>query len=318
MAAPLTGFVPIRLCVREGQLRVSWCWLGEARFEEPFWSQTVERLLRDPATLVFAPETDAGPLREAAQNGAGPSGLVLHMSRCGSTLVARMLAAIAGHRVLSEPEPLDALLRLPGSAVPPDRRLSWLRGLVSTWAPPPPERLFVKLEALSTLALPSLRAAFPAVPRVFLYRDPVAVLSSNLELGALRPGNLALAARCGINPAGGDADFAARVLARILREAIDDQRLGRTLLVRYDELPGAFFSRILPHLGLSLLPEEESVARRAATEDAKNPGQRFVGGTEPGRPEADAETREAAERWLRDPFAQLDAARGAQLARGTA
>lgn len=317
MTTSLDGFVPVRLFVRDG-LRVSWCWLGEARFSEPFFSQTVERLLLDPAALVFAPETDGGPLEAAAGSKEAPSGLVFHMSRCGSTLVARMLAASSRHRVLSEPEPLDALLRLPGTAVPPGRRPTWLRGLVSSWAPPPPGRLFLKLEALSTLSLPLLREAFPSTPRVFLYRDPVEVLESNLELGSLRSGNLALAARCGLDPRGDDADFAARVLARILAAAVEDQRSGGTLLVRYDELPGAFFSRVLPHLGVGLSAEEEAAAREASREDAKAPGRRFAAGTPRGGREAGPATRAAAERWLSGPVAALDAARRAQLARGAA
>lgn len=317
MTSPLDGHVPIRLFARDG-VRVTWCWLGEARFDEPFFVQTVERLLLDPAALVFAPETGAGPLEEAAVRGGDPSALVFHTSRCGSTLVARMLAAVSRHRVLSEPEPLDALLRLPAEVAPPERRLAWLRGLAAAWAPPPPGRLVVKLEALSALSLPALREAFPGTPRVFLYRDPVEVLASNLALGSLRAGNLAIAARCGLDPRGDDADFAARVLARILRAAIEDQRSGGTLLVRYDELPDAFFSRILAHLGLTLSPEEADAARRASGEDAKAPGRTFAAGAGAAGREPDPSTRAASERWLDGPKAELDEARRAQVARGAA
>lgn len=315
MVPSLSGFVPIRISPRQGGVRVWWCWLGDGRLDEPFFLQTVERLLRDPFNLVFAPETDGGPLEALVDPGTVPSGLVLHTSRCGSTLVARMLAAREDHRILSEPEPLEGVLRLPGTFAAADRRRAWLRGLASAWAPAGGGRLFVKLDAISTLSLPELRQVFPGVPRVFLYRDAVEVLASNLEEGSLRDGNLVLAARCGTHVGGGDADFAARVLARILEAAVADSREGGTLLVRYDELPGAFVTRIAPHLGVVLSPEDEAAARRVSLEDAKAPGRPFR--TAAARSVVAPQVRAAAERHLRQPFSELEAARARQLARGT-
>jgi hypothetical protein len=45
-----------------------------------------------------------------------PDGFVFHMSRCGSTLVAQMLAVVPDHVVVSEAEPLD-YGELPGAVL---------------------------------------------------------------------------------------------------------------------------------------------------------------------------------------------------------
>lgn len=297
----LEGYLPVRLFLRDGTPRVTWCWFGGTRLEEPFFFQTVERLRRDPANVVFAPETDETSLGE----GADPAGLVLHSSRCGSTLVARMLAADPGTRVLSEPEPFDAALRLPG--LPSPRRTALLRGLVSAWRPRD-GRLSLKLDAASTLDLPLVCESFPGTPRVFLYREPAEVLAANLSVGALRAGNVAFAARAGVDPAiRDDREFGARVLAAILGAAAEDDG---ALLVRYDELPGAVFTRILPHLGFRPSAEVIAAMREAAGEDAKNPGRRFTAGLAP--PVTD-DVRRAAERWISGPFQRLEAVRSRQL-----
>ena len=53
--------------------------------------------------------------------GLPPSGFIFHMSRCGSTLAARMLAASPRNIVLSEADPIDYVLRAP-CATPPSPR----------------------------------------------------------------------------------------------------------------------------------------------------------------------------------------------------
>src|SRR5438874_313448 len=40
-----------------------------------------------------------------------PSGLIFHMSRCGSTLVSQMLAALPANIVVSEAPPIDAIVQ---------------------------------------------------------------------------------------------------------------------------------------------------------------------------------------------------------------
>src|SRR4051812_26126524 len=99
----LDGWMPMRVYSGDRTLMVDWCLLRRERLTDPFFEQTVERCLRRPFNLAFRRQTTVDELVAAARLGAGPpvAGLVFHMSRCGSTLVAQMLAALEEHVVIS-------------------------------------------------------------------------------------------------------------------------------------------------------------------------------------------------------------------------
>src|SRR5215210_2699382 len=191
--AGLDGWTPIRVHERPEPV-VEWCWMDGLTFDEPFFVQTVERALRTPFSLLFRQETSIA-LLDALAPGLQPSGFLLHGSRCGSTLVARMLAAQGESLVLSEPPPVDHVLRARGSEA---ERVRWLRGIVSALGRPRHggERTYVlKLDAWAVCNLATLRRAFPDVPWVFVFREPLQVLVSQFRQrgahmvpGALEPG----------------------------------------------------------------------------------------------------------------------------------
>ncbi|NEK39786.1 sulfotransferase family protein, partial [Rhizobium leguminosarum] len=121
---------------------------------------------------------------------------------------SQAFAALDGHVVLSEPPPLDDLLRadrrLPSLA--PDRATDAVRAFASAWAQPaapahgtPPRHLVIKCDCWSTDHAARIADAWPEAPWLFLYRDPVEVLVSQLQQrGAyLIPGG-----PLGVNPAG--------------------------------------------------------------------------------------------------------------------
>ena len=112
--------------------------------------------------------------------GCVPTGLVLHESRCGSTLVANMLATLPHSLTYSESAPLFEILTAPG--LDDESRARALRVVVSAMGKPL-ERveggsLFLKLQSQLTLHLETLRRAFPSVPWAFVHRDGVEVLAS--------------------------------------------------------------------------------------------------------------------------------------------
>ncbi len=110
------------------------------------------------------------------------------MSRCGSTLAAANAGGLVdGNIVLSEADPIDAVLRAPlhHSHVTDVDRRAWLQAIVSALGQrrhADEAHLFIKFESWSVLELALIREAFPDVPWVFLYRDPVEVLVSQLRL----------------------------------------------------------------------------------------------------------------------------------------
>ena len=155
---------------------------------------------------VPAPNADRCPGRRRwpARPSVPPAGFVFHMSRCGSTLVSQMLAAHREHIVISEAGPIDTVLqshrRRPG--IGDEQRIESLRGLLAAYGQPgcgSAQRLFVKFDSWSVLDLPLVARAFPDVPWVFVYRDPVEVLASTRTrprqpdgAGMLEPGLLGL------------------------------------------------------------------------------------------------------------------------------
>jgi hypothetical protein len=280
----LTGWTPIRVGVEDGRPLVDWCWTEGVAFDDPFFDQTVDGCLHDPYRLLFRRRTSIDVLAEWAQSSPGLplAGLVLHLSRCGSTLVTQMLAARGDVRVMSEPGPFDALMRFPA---PVEERAQWLRWLVSALGQPTggQRRLAIKLDSWAALDLAVIDAAFPDVPRVFLYREAVEVLVSqsghrgyHMVPGTLPPSLLGLVPQqvatmsleaYGAAVLGAIAGSAARAMA-------DDDRLW--IAVAYDELPSAVPDRIAPHFGLSTDETMRALMAAAAVRDAKNPALDFV------------------------------------------
>lgn len=105
---------------------------------------------------------------------------------------------------------------------------------------------FVKLDSWHTLALPLFRRAFPSVPWLFLYREPIEVLVSQMrQRGTQMVAEIMPPSLYGIDNAGGmrAEEYCARVLNRICTAVIDNYGAGGGLLVNYRELPGAIWTR---------------------------------------------------------------------------
>ncbi|MDX6410857.1 MAG: hypothetical protein QOE91_373 [Gaiellaceae bacterium] len=300
----LDGWTPIRVHAREEPV-VEWCWMDGITFSDPFFVQTVERALTTPFSLLFRRETPIGALADV-EPGLAPSGFVCHVSRCGSTLVSGMLASSPQNLVLSEPLPVDHILRADASD---DDKVQWLRWIVSALGRPRSgdERGYVlKLDAWNTCSLGIVRRAFPDVPWAFVFREPVEVLVSHMRhRGAhMVPG--AIDPRLfGLDP---DAiahmspeEYCARVLAAICRSALE-HRDDRALFVDYRELPQAI-DRIVDAFGLDHDEQMHGLARF----HAKNPSLLFSDDSEEKEREASPALREAADRWVRPLYDELRA-----------
>jgi hypothetical protein len=282
---------PVALNLAPGALSVDWGDLGALRFTEPFFDQTVERWAGSPAARLV--RTDLATL--AALDGApslDPAALVFHMSRCGSTLVSRLLARIPGMLVVSEPRPVNALLLAGPALFGEDETARLLRLLVRALG----RRRFgderhyaLKLSSWNIARLDLFRRAFPDAKLVWVQRQPLEVLAS---LAADPPAWRELARAPGdaerlfrIPPAElaslDAAGFCARVLQALLGAA---RSAGDGLLaIDYRELPDAVWARIAPFLGLDLGAPEIAALRAEARYHAKDPGRRLFAGDPPER-----------------------------------
>jgi hypothetical protein len=320
-AAALEDWVPIRVYEEAGEPYVDWCHLGDERFTEPFFDGTIDRCMRVPFNLTFRHQTPLHSLDGAAGR-LTPRGLIFHVSRCGSTLVAQQLTALPQHRVLSEAEPIDGVLRfaVPGRDIAIDERAGWLRGIVAALARPAPgeQALFIKHDSWHTLDLPVIRCAFPDVPCVFVYRDPLEVLVSRMTQRAiyLIPG-VAGTDLFGIAPQTAltmqAEEFCASVLASIYGAMLKYARDPGVLLVNYRDLPAAMTSAILPHFGVTLSAEERAVLAAAATFSAKQPRLPFVPDSHEKRNSAGTAVRSHCERLLMPLYRELELLRGHEI-----
>ena len=316
----LRGWTPIRVGWHDRRPFVDWCHTAGVAFTDPFFAETVQRCLRHPFRLLFRHETTMERLgRHVAEHpGLPPTGFVFHMSRCGSTLVAQMLAAVGEHLVLSEPGPIDSVLRS-GDREPGltdserEARLRWIVGALGQGTGDQ-SRLFVKFDAWSALELPLVRRAFPDVPWLFLFRHPVEVLASqSRQYGAhVIPGVLP-AETFGLTPAAvADmplVEYAARVLARICEAALEWEHDPRVTFADYADLPDLVLSDLLPAWSLTLSESDLAAMAAAGTRDAKNPHLAFDRAS-PGRQAPPSPAIEAAaQRWLMPAFERLRSAR---------
>lgn len=167
----------------------------------------------------------------------------------------------------------------------------------------------LKLDAWSACSLGIVRRAFPDVPWVFVFREPVEVLASHFRHrgahmvpGAIDPGLFGL--DWGSISRMPPEEYCARVLAAICRSALE-HRDEQALFVDYRQLPGALHDRILGALGLECDGPSRERMDEVARFDAKNPQLLFSGDGERTQREVSQDLRAAAERWVRPLYEEL-------------
>lgn len=299
-------WLPVRaVSVADGSLAVDWAHFGVDWLREPFFSGSADRALARPFNRMFRVR---GSLHDLVRNARPaeslePSGFIFHMSRCGSTLVAQMLAARDDCVVVSEAPPLDAAAQL--GSVPA------LRAMVAALGRrrmPSGRHYVLKLDSWHSLALPLFRAAFPETPWIFLYRDPAEVLASQMRmrgsqtvLGMMPPA----LTDPPFDPGLDQKELCARVLDRMCAAACDHWSLGGGLLINYAQLPDAI-DAILDHFGIPRGGGARDAMAFAARRDAKMPSQPHA---PPPGPEPDI--RAVAARHMGETYRRLEMLRGA-------
>ncbi|MFY9611018.1 MAG: sulfotransferase family protein [Blastocatellia bacterium] len=320
-ASQLRGWVPIRVYWEGSRPLIDWCWVGTRPYAEPFFNQTIDAALQLPFSSMFRPQTSLDTLAEhhAIEPGLHPRGFIFHMSRCGSTLVSQLLAALAGSVVLSESGPIDSVLRAKfrDPLLSDQRRAEWLRWMVSALAQRrsgDEKQLFIKFDSWSALDLPLIHRAYPDVPWIFLYRNPVEVLASQLARrgahmvpGAIEPElfGMTVSEAYDMQP----EQYCARVLACACEAALSHQRSFGGMMINYEQLPEAAWTEIPDFFRVEHASSDLETLRRVAQFDAKNPSVEFTSDLKAKRVTATAAVLQAVEHWLSPVYERLEAAR---------
>lgn len=281
--AELAGWRPVHFEARDGFPGLEWCRI-EAPLREPFYSQSVQQALAHPFNHFFRRRVDAAGMvvLAAAYAEVRPSGLIYHLSRCGSTLISQMLAAVPEYHVVSEPEPLDEVLRAPFTGVA--EREQWLGWILMALCRKDPgqSHAFIKMDCWHILQWRVLEQVLLQVPWVFLYRDPLEVMvshqrhpGSQILAGAIEPEwfgwNEGEVGRLSFE------EYGARVLAKISAaalEAVGNSSCGR--LWNYTQLPEAVWTELPACFGFTLASQDAARMKAAAGQDAKAPGTAFA------------------------------------------
>ena len=317
----ISGWIPIRIDWQGPRPIVDWGYLGARRFSDPFFTQTINQCVRHPADLLFRHQTPLDTLGEltAATSSVRPTGFVFHMSRCGSTLVSQMLAALPQNIVLSEAGPIDDVLRahFRDPKITEDQRVRWLQWLVAALAcrrNPAEKNLFIKFDCWHVMLLPLIQRAFPGVPWVFLYREPLEVMASAQKQlgGQMIPGVLQPALfgwEAGMVERMSLYEYTARVLARLCETALEHASAGGGRLVNYLQLPAAIWPELLKYWKVDFSDADVARMLEAAQMDAKNPVLPFESDSRTKRESISAEFRGLTCQWLDGVYEQLEAQR---------
>lgn len=188
------GMVPVAIDPESesgGAGKVLWADLGDHPFREWQYMYTVQALAKagqigENFTTDFSILLEDRILADPIE----PEGLMFHISRCGSTLSAKALARSPRHVVINQGGPLQrgfwATITKDWTqeAEASPENLHAFRNLVLAMTRrrhPEQQRAFVKFISWNTLYMDFAMQAFPQVPALFLYRNPVEVIASVLR-----------------------------------------------------------------------------------------------------------------------------------------
>jgi hypothetical protein len=301
--ADLAHWTPIRFDFSGTAPAVDWADMSEERFVEPFFDQTVAQWASGPRSKQLVRTGLEALVALDAEPSLEPAGMIFHLSRCGSTLVSRLLGTLAGVVVIAEPSPLNALLGLDPKQVDRAALIQVVRLVVRALGRRrhgDEQHLVLKCTSWNIRQQDVLAAAFPDTPWTWIQRNPERVLTSLLTEPPrwlrLQDWPQAAKQRFGMDPATVPAmtraEFAAHALGAMLEAAAATDPTGR-LCVDHAELPDAVWQRVAPHFGLDA--DDAAVARM--TEESrfysKDPAARVFTGDAGERRAVTEEIRQA-------------------------
>jgi hypothetical protein len=317
------GWLPLDAVVQHGRPGLVWMNVREAHFTEPFFQQTVDRLrAQHPQPEERFSEFDTLVQLEQTFDSVAPTGFIFHSSRCGSTLLANACRAIDGAIVLSEPPAVDKLIaRFITDVDEQGTKVTlysvFLRAVVKALGQRRngnERRLFVKFACCSVSQIERIQRLWPDVPWVFLYRDPVQTIVSNIQsvppwlqdddhrvLAAIT--NTLTEAVAAMSTEELCARAIGSFFSTVYRVAND-----RALLLNYDQLSLAEITNALRFFGVKAAAAEmETIARQSQTYSKSISGDRaFVADADAKQRAASELVRAVARRWAYEPYQLLE------------
>jgi hypothetical protein len=315
----LKGWLPVDAVVVDGRPGLWWVEMPDVSLDEPFFQQTIDRVKKQQRGELFT-EFDVLPQLEKVLESVPPTGFIFHSSRCGSTLVSNACRAIANSMVLSEAPAIDKLIArffTDTDGIKESLYSVFLRGVVHALGQRRSgnvQHLFIKFACTSFAQIDRIARIWPHVPWLFLYRDPVETIVSNVD-----------------NPPSWLLDDDWRVLASITGVSTNEvaamsleERCARSIgsfysravalandksmLLNYNQLSVPVICNVLEFFNVSPSTQELEAIMRASGFYSKE-----VSRTRPFEHDAGAKqklasdlVREMAAKWSNEPYQRLD------------
>ena len=259
---------------------ITWADLRGVRFDAPFFRDTLSGVSSDRLTAL----TGIDELRALDDRPTvAPGLLVFQVSRCGSTLLSQMLAAVSTNVVLSEASVINEVLLSPLAWAEKSELLRLVIRALARNRHGEVQRLIVKFSSWNVLFAQMIHLAFPETPMIWLQRDPIHVAASHAHQPAGwmawrdsdSPGlsmlGLTGAQARAMSPRG----FRLHVIEALFRAA-EGARLPWQV-IDYSELPAALWEKIVPQARLAMDPGDVEQMRARSRFASKDSGQiRFV------------------------------------------
>ena len=319
----LKGWLPVDAVVVDGRPGLWWMDMSDVSLAEPFFQQTVERAKAENNQRgeQFT-EFDVLLQLEKTLESLALTGFIFHSSRCGSTLVSNACRSLTNSIVLSEANAIDKLVArfitdAPEGTVKGSIYSVFLRSVVHALGQRRTggeQHLFVKFACCSFAQIARITRIWPNVPWVFLYRDPVETIvsnMSNLPPWLLDKDRRVLAAITGAST----SEIAEMPLEELCARTIGSlfsvaHRVAgaNSMLVNYNQLSVPVIFSMFRFFKVSPSADELSAIERGSRVYSKEASgtRAFVSDSAAKRELASELIREMAERWAMEPYRLLE------------
>jgi hypothetical protein len=320
----LRWWLPIDAVIDEGRPAIEWMDLRNVTFDEPFFHETVDRGKSQLKSRAVVTDLDFLLQLEKICDSVEPTGFIFHISRCGSTLLANACRELHGSIVMAEAPVLDKiasrfLTDVESNSAKELLYMLFLKAAVTALGQRRTEtetRYFVKFACTTTLQMHRIRRIWPNLPFIFLYRDPVEVIVSNLKSIPewMKPVSNPAAAAALVDVATADVaklapeEFCARALGRFLEEAKVNVE-SKTKFINYEQLTTTQgLIQAIRFLGVEPSNEEADAIQEVSRLYSKGPtrGGDFQSDRQAKQASASTSVRQMAAKWALPFYESLD------------
>lgn len=320
------GFIPVDVQPTSTDHAVTWLNVGKHRFTKAKFEFAIRGLIADEqgketVTTTLTDLVDQSFLSDALY----PTGFIFHISRCGSTLLAKALARTPNHVVIDEGTPLnDGLWHYltkgwQQPVVYDEQALAIYRNLLLAMGRRrtcQQQHYFVKFRSWNALFIDFITQVFPDVPCLFLYRDPVEVLVSGqwkrvwtLDFKGLAPGAYMSDCTIAATQAMDDLTFLAKIYRRYFAAALQTNS-AKLHFLNYEQLTQANYPAILAHaFDYQATPEQVALMQEQFAYYSKDDDDtiRFTSDKEAKQQAATQAVRQIVAQEMGDLYAQVEA-----------